>query len=65
MAKLLGLIKNPEYKKMPTLLSKAFIEGIRIGRTKRWQTAKIDIYKAPVLKVEFASALLKMINPKK
>jgi len=65
MAKLLGLIKNPEYKKMPTLLSKAFIEGIRIGRTKRWQAAKIDIYKAPVLKVEFASALLKIINPKK
>jgi GT2 family glycosyltransferase len=63
IAKHLGSIKIPEYEKMPVLLLKAFFEGIKTGRSKRWQTTKIDIYKAPVVEVKFVSALLKAIKP--
>jgi GT2 family glycosyltransferase len=62
MAKFLGLIKIPEYKKMPALLLKAFVEGIKTGRSKKWQITKIDLYKAPILAVRFTSALSKMIK---
>ena len=61
VAKFLGLVKIPEYKKMPMLLLKAFIEGIKTGRSKKWQAIKINIYKAPILTVKFMDALLKVI----
>jgi len=62
MAKFLGLIKIPEYKKMPALLLKAFAEGIKTGRSKNWQMAKIDLYKAPIFAVRFTDALSQIIK---
>jgi GT2 family glycosyltransferase len=64
IARILGLINNPEYRKLPALLSKGFTEGIKMGIKKKLSGEKIDIYKAPILKVGFSEAMLKIINPK-
>lgn len=45
-------------KEPPALLSKAFVDGIRIGSTRRRLGYTIDIYKAPILRIEYAKALL-------
>jgi GT2 family glycosyltransferase len=62
MAKFLNLVTEPEHQKLPALFSKAFTDGIKIGRVKKRQQERIDIYKAPVLKVELTDVLLKIIK---
>ncbi|MEM2507147.1 MAG: glycosyltransferase family 2 protein [Nitrososphaeria archaeon] len=62
VARFLGLLKEPEHKELPTLLLRAFIDGLKIGRMKKWQATKIDIYKAPILNVKFWDALLKVVT---
>lgn len=62
LAKYAGLITDPEYKKLPALLSRGFTDGIKIGIKKKRQGEKIDIYKAPILKVRLPTALLRMIK---
>ena len=56
--KILGLKTEQGSKELPALISKAFIDGIRIGRMKRRLGETIDIYKAPVLRIKFSAALL-------
>ncbi|MEM2779673.1 MAG: glycosyltransferase family 2 protein [Candidatus Bathyarchaeia archaeon] len=62
VARFLGLLKEPEHKELPALLLRAFIDGLKIGRMKKWQATKIDIYKAPILNVKFWDALLKVVT---
>jgi len=45
-------------REMPALLSRAFVDGMGVGRTKRRLGDTIDIYKAPILRIEYSRALL-------
>jgi GT2 family glycosyltransferase len=56
--RILGLRIEQGSKELPALLSRAFVDGIRIGRTKRRLGETIDIYMAPILRIGYATALL-------
>lgn len=54
----LGLILDNDSKESPSLIARAFIDGIRIGRVRRKVGEAIDIYKAPVLQIRPLTAFL-------
>jgi len=56
--KILGSKAELGSKELPALLSRAFVDGVRIGRTRRRLGDTIDMYKAPILRIEYATALL-------
>ena len=56
--KMIGSNIERKTGEIPTLTSKAFTDGIRIGRTRHRLGERIDIYKAPILKVEPSTAFI-------
>jgi GT2 family glycosyltransferase len=56
--KIFGLKTEPSSKEIPALLSKAFLDGIRIGRMKKKLGETIDMYKAPILRIKPLTAFL-------
>ena len=58
-ARILGLSVNQGDGETVALSSKAFTDGLRIGRAKRLAGDRIDLYKAPILEVQTSTAFLK------
>lgn len=56
--KIFGLNTEPSSKELPALLSRAFLDGMRIGRMKKKLGETIDMYKAPILRIKPLTALL-------
>ena len=58
LAKISGLNVEHGSKDLPALVSRAFIDGIKIGTARRKLGERIDIYKAPILKIQPLTAFL-------
>jgi len=58
LAKIFSLNTELGSRELPPLLSRAFLDGMRIGRTKRRLGETIDMYRAPILRIPYLTALL-------
>lgn len=56
--KIFSLKTEPSSKNIHALLSKAFLDGIRIGKKRKKLGETIDIYKAPILRIKPLTAFL-------
>jgi GT2 family glycosyltransferase len=55
------VFSNNASKELPAILSKAFIDGLKYGHVKRNVGEKIDLYKAPILKLSPFNAFVSTI----
>jgi GT2 family glycosyltransferase len=59
LLRVLGSTTNQCPRELSAIISKAFADGVRIGRAKYRLGERIDLYKAPILKVQISTAFLK------